>query len=122
MQMTLAAVGRLHCGRAQTCYIGGFILFIYFFRVSNGRNPASANGPETLLSVFCHLFSMFWGFFSVVVGGPRGTMLTKQLYFHAVETILVSFGIHAAINGFYFCVTPKQPLTMMRNSSKGNCL
>lgn len=110
MQMTLTAVGRLQCGRAQTCYIGGFILFSFFFSREQRTKPClgerARDAPLCSLSLVLRVL----GFFAVVVGGPRGTMLTKKLYFHAVEIILVSFGIHAAINGFYFCVTPNSHL------------
>lgn len=110
MQMTLTAVGRLQCGRAQTCYIGGFILFfLFFFRVSNIRIPASANGPRrsSLHFVTC---SLCFGFFC---RGGRWTARNnayQTALFHSVEIILVSFAIHAAINGFYFCVTPNSHL------------
>lgn len=84
--------------------------FFYFFSREQRTKPCfgerARDAPLCSLSLVLGVL----GFFAVVVGGPRGTMLTKQLYFHAVEIILVSFGIHAAINGFYFCVTPNSHL------------
>lgn len=75
---------------------------------------------EMLLST---IITSFWYFgFRVIVGGPRRTMLTKQLYLHPLEIILVSFDIYIPINIFYFCVLLESHLLHMINCSKGNCL
>lgn len=104
MQMTLAAVGRRQCGRSQTCYI---LFFLFLF--ATGESPLQPTDPRRFPRHFVNTPQHF-GLFTVAVGEPRGTMLTKQLYFHAVEIILVSLGIHAAINSFYFCLTPNSHL------------
>lgn len=57
MQMTLAAAGRLQCGPAQTCHIGGFILFYFylFFSCEQLTNPRfgerARDAPLDILSL-----------------------------------------------------------------------
>lgn len=87
MQMTLAAVGRRQCGRSQTCYILAFFLFL--LACATGKSLLQPTDPRCFSRHFVP-FPRYFGLFSVAVGGPRGTMLTKQLYFHAVEII---FGV-----------------------------
>lgn len=75
---------------------------------------------EMLLSTI--ITSLRYFGFRVIVGGPRRTMLTKQLYLRPLEIILVLFDIYIPINSFYFCVLLKSHLLHMINRSEGNCL